>query len=89
MFTQIDNNFAVLSEMELESCYGGNGWSGTIEINLHKTIDSVGNFFSSIYKAGQDFGRNLYNARRPQVLLTAVRVGYNFGKNLAQRGRRP
>lgn len=76
MFAQIDDNFTVLSETELASYYGGNGWGGTIEINLRKTIDSVGNFFSSIYKAGQDFGKNLYNARRPQVVFNAVVTYY-------------
>ena len=61
-FETMDNmNFLALSEDELVHYEGGAGkWE--IHVEAHKVVDSVGKWFSSIYKAGQGFGKNWYNA---------------------------
>ncbi|BDD39742.1 bacteriocin leader domain-containing protein [Streptococcus ruminantium] len=61
MFESIENRFAIVSEYELVQYKGGGGrWD--IHLNLHKVIDSAGRFFSGIYNAGRQFGKNWYNA---------------------------
>ncbi|MBY4978380.1 bacteriocin leader domain-containing protein [Streptococcus suis] len=61
MFGNIDNKYPILLECELVQYEGGGGkWE--IHVEAHKVVDSVGKWFSSIYKAGQGFGKNWYNA---------------------------
>ena len=60
---KIDEQFTSLTEEELKTIEGGRvAWSGNIDINIYKVIDSTGRFFSGIYNAGRSFGRNVYNA---------------------------
>lgn len=60
---KIEEQFMSLTEEELETVEGGRvAWSGNIDINVYKVIDSAGRFFSGIYNAGRSFGRNVYNA---------------------------
>ena len=59
----LEQQFVPLTEADLTHVEGGRvSWSGEISINLHQAINSTGRFFSGIYNAGRNFGRNFYNA---------------------------
>ncbi|EGP65778.1 hypothetical protein HMPREF9182_0974 [Streptococcus sp. oral taxon 056 str. F0418] len=59
----LEQSFTNLTELELANVGGGRiVWNGQINAEMHKVIDSSGNFLSRVYNAGRSFGRNFYNA---------------------------
>ena len=59
----LEQSFKSLTELELANVGGGRiVWNGQINAEMHKVIDSSGNFLSRVYNAGRSFGRHFYNA---------------------------